>query len=194
MLAPNGRVEVLARVLCTADDRFELDTEVGYGDVLATRLNRFRIRVKAELEQSTIDLFAPLSTIGEPSVQESARSAHQCRVGWWDTGSWVDTLPSGAASAGTVDDYERARVAAGWPAMGTRDRARRADPGRDRRRPRSPSTSRRAATPARSSSSGWTRAQASAVAPLAQLRSRRPVDDAAALGRRSASSRRSPAS
>lgn len=119
VLAPNGRVEVLARVLCTAEDRFELDTEVGYGDVLAIRLNRFRIRVKAELEQSTVDLFALLSTIGEPSVQESARSAHQCRVGWWDAGCWVDTLPSGAASTGTVDDYERARVAAGWPAMGS---------------------------------------------------------------------------
>ena len=61
VLAPNGRVEVLARVLCTAEDRFELDTEVGYGDVLASRLNRFRIRVNAEIEQSTIDLFAPLT-------------------------------------------------------------------------------------------------------------------------------------
>ena len=48
---PNGRVEVLARVLCVGDDRFELDTEAGYGDVLAARLNRFRIRVKAEVEQ-----------------------------------------------------------------------------------------------------------------------------------------------
>ena len=56
MLAPNGRVEVLARVLCVADDRFELDTEAGYGDVLAARLNRFRIRVKAEVEQSTVDV------------------------------------------------------------------------------------------------------------------------------------------
>jgi tRNA-modifying protein YgfZ len=118
VLAPNGRVEVLARVLCTAEDRFELDTEVGYGDVLATRLNRFRIRVKAELEQSTVDLFAPVGDIGEFSVQESARSAHQSRVGWWETGRWVDELPSGAL-IGTNDDYERARVAAGWPAMGS---------------------------------------------------------------------------
>lgn len=118
VLAPNGRVEVLARVLCTAEDRFELDTEVGYGDVLASRLNRFRLRVNAEVEQSTIDLFAPLSDIGESSQQESVRSAHQCRVGWWDTGRWVEDLPPGAP-VGTFDDYERARVAAGWPAMGS---------------------------------------------------------------------------
>jgi folate-binding protein YgfZ len=118
VLAPNGRVDVLARVLCTAADRFELDTEVGYGDVLATRLNRFRIRVKAEIEQSTVDLFAPLDDIGEPSQQKSDGSAHQYRVGWWGRGLWADALPP-KASLGTADDYERARVAAGWPAMGS---------------------------------------------------------------------------
>jgi tRNA-modifying protein YgfZ len=116
VLAPNGRVEVLARVLCVADDRFELDTEAGYGDVLATRLNRFRIRVKAELEQSTAELY---SNIGERSEQIPASTAHQCsRIGWWDRGGWLDAMPDGAV-AGTFADYERARVAAGWPAMGT---------------------------------------------------------------------------
>ena len=60
MLAPNGRVEVLARVLCVSDDRFELDTDAGFGDVLAARLDRFRIRVKAELEQSTVALCGEL--------------------------------------------------------------------------------------------------------------------------------------
>jgi tRNA-modifying protein YgfZ len=120
VLAPNGRVEVLARVSCVGDDRFELDTEAGYGDVLAARLDRFRIRVKAELERAVVELFAPLSNIGESSVQESVRSAHQSRVGWWNTGQWMDAPPSGASSAGaTVDDYERARIEAGWPAMGS---------------------------------------------------------------------------
>jgi folate-binding protein YgfZ len=92
VLAPNGRVDVLARVLCAADGRFDLDTEVGFGDVLGERLNRFRIRVKAELESSTADLpdDTPL-------------------VGWWGDGVWL----------ADVDDYETARVAAGWPAMGT---------------------------------------------------------------------------
>ncbi len=115
VLAPNGRVEVLGRVLCTAEDRFELDTEVGYGDVLATRLNRFRIRVKAELEQSTITLF----TNCEPTMPKSASTAHSSRIGWWDRGAWVDAVPSGASSVGTTEDYERARVLAGWPAMGS---------------------------------------------------------------------------
>ena len=29
------------------------------------------------------------------------------------------TLPAGASVTGTFDDYERARIGAGWPAMGT---------------------------------------------------------------------------
>jgi tRNA-modifying protein YgfZ len=119
LLTPNGRVDVLARVLYVSDERFELDTEAGYGDVLAARLNRFRIRVKAELEQSTVDLFVPIGDIGERSEQESAGSAHQSRVGWWDRGEWRSVLPSGASPNASIDDYERARVAVGWPAMGT---------------------------------------------------------------------------
>jgi tRNA-modifying protein YgfZ len=117
VLAPNGRVEVLARVLCVADDRFELDTETGFGATLVERLNRFRIRVKAELELSTTTLFLE---IGERSQQESAATAHQsARVGWWNRGTWLGALPDGASADGTLDDYERARVAAGWPAMGS---------------------------------------------------------------------------
>ena len=116
VLAPNGRVEVLARVLCIGDDRFELDTEAGFGDALAARLNRFRIRIKAEVEQSTTTLHV---NIGEPTQQKTAATAHQSRIGWWNTGQWLDAPPSGAPATGTMEDYERARIDAGWPAMGS---------------------------------------------------------------------------
>jgi folate-binding protein YgfZ len=92
VLAPNGRVDVLGRLLCVADDRFDIDTEPGFGDFLEQRLNRFRIRVKAELEHATADLPAATPLIG-----------------WWGQGVWLDG----------VDDYELARVGAGWPAMGS---------------------------------------------------------------------------
>jgi len=90
VLAPNGRVDVLARIQCESEERFELDTEAGFGDELAQRLSRFKIRVKAEIATEPRDL----------------AGAH--RVGWWGTGEWT----VGA-------DYETARVAAGWPAMGS---------------------------------------------------------------------------
>ena len=115
VLAPNGRVEVLARVLCAADGSLRARHR---GRIrrrpVSDRLNRFRIRVKADLEQSTL-LYANC----EPARAEIASTAHSSRIGWWNTGQWFDDLPSGASSAGTIDDYERARVAAGWPAMGT---------------------------------------------------------------------------
>ena len=116
VLAPNGRVDVLARVLRVNDDRFDVDTDVGYGDVLAARLDRFRIRVKADLEQSTTTLHANCL----PTTQDLASTAQSSRIGWWNTGQWMDTPPSAASPTdGTVDDYERARIEAGWPAMGT---------------------------------------------------------------------------
>ena len=90
VLAPNGRVDVLARVRCVSDDTFELDTEPGFGQVLAERLNRFRIRVDAGI------------TAGERDIDGSTV------CGWWGTGEW----PTGA-------DYEERRIVAGWPAMGS---------------------------------------------------------------------------
>jgi folate-binding protein YgfZ len=49
-LQPTGKVDVLARVKMAGDDRFELDTDPGFGTVLEARLNRFKIRVKATVE------------------------------------------------------------------------------------------------------------------------------------------------
>ena len=89
VLAPNGRVDVLARIHAVSDEHFELDTEAGFGDLLAARLNRFKIRVQAELTTESRDL----------------SDAH--RVGWWGIGEWTGGR-----------DYEAARIAAGWPAMG----------------------------------------------------------------------------
>ena len=93
VLAPNGRVDVLARVLCAADDRFELDTEVGFGDVLA--------RPAQPLPHPRQGRARDLD--GRPAGRD-ARSS--------------DGGATACGSAG-VDDYETARVEAGWPAMGT---------------------------------------------------------------------------
>ena len=49
VLQPNGKVEVLARVARLAPDHFRLDTDPGFGEVLAVRLKRFKIRVKADI-------------------------------------------------------------------------------------------------------------------------------------------------
>jgi tRNA-modifying protein YgfZ len=50
LLQPTGKVDVLARVTMVDEERFELDTDHGFGSELEARLNRFKIRVKATVE------------------------------------------------------------------------------------------------------------------------------------------------
>lgn len=109
-LEPTGKIVVLARAWRTAEDTMVLDTDRGFGDVLTERLNRFRIRVKAELEP------LPWTSL----VVHGAEGAGDV-VGWWNTGR--DRLgpgptPPDDVPEGTGDDVEWARVGVGWPAMG----------------------------------------------------------------------------
>jgi folate-binding protein YgfZ len=50
LLQPTGRVDVLAGVARTADDEFTFDVDAGWADELVARLNRFKIRVKVDVE------------------------------------------------------------------------------------------------------------------------------------------------
>jgi len=50
LLQPTGKVDVLARVTMVDEERFEFDTDPGFGSALEARLNRFKIRVKATVE------------------------------------------------------------------------------------------------------------------------------------------------
>lgn len=77
VLDPSGKVVSLARIHRVDDQSFVLDTDAGFGEVLLSRLNRFKIRVNAE------------STLEEASEIE----------------------PS--------PEHEAARIAAGWPRMGS---------------------------------------------------------------------------
>jgi folate-binding protein YgfZ len=53
VLEPTGRVVVLARLQRAGADRFQLVVDGGFGDALLARLQRFKLRVKAELSLVT---------------------------------------------------------------------------------------------------------------------------------------------
>jgi tRNA-modifying protein YgfZ len=72
VLEPSGKVESLARVTRTGDDRFDFDTDAGFGEALAARLNRFKIRVKAEIS------VVPAASDAPSAEHEAARVA----AGW----------------------------------------------------------------------------------------------------------------
>ena len=49
ILQPQGKVDALVRVTRTADDAVVLDVDHGWGEAVIARLNRFKLRVKADV-------------------------------------------------------------------------------------------------------------------------------------------------
>jgi folate-binding protein YgfZ len=121
ILAPQGKVDAWFRVTRESDDSFLLDVDTGWGDALAARINRFKLRVKADVERVDDNYIAIRYASSDPTPYASS-GGRAIAVDWFGfTG--VDLLgpsisiPPGVPE-GTVDDYERWRVAAALPAMG----------------------------------------------------------------------------
>ena len=59
VLDPSGKVDSLARVTRVGDDAYDFDTDAGFGEALAARLARFKIRVRAEITARPADRDRP---------------------------------------------------------------------------------------------------------------------------------------
>ena len=113
LLQPQGKVDAWLRV-STGDDEaaFVLDVDGGFGDAVIARLNRFKLRVKVDIEQ-----------LGRRCVAfrgDGASEQHGLAAEWPGI-EGVDSIgdaAGGVGRRGTLDDYERARIEAGVPAMG----------------------------------------------------------------------------
>ena len=101
LLQPNGKVDVLARVERTADDEFVFDVDGGWGDALVARLNRFKIRVKVDVDALPWRVLAVRGVDGVDDV-----------IG-------ADPAPPDGVREGTLAELEATRIDAGWPAMGS---------------------------------------------------------------------------
>jgi tRNA-modifying protein YgfZ len=115
LLQPTGRIDVLLRVWRTDDERFVLDTDAGFGDVLVARVNRFKIRVKADVSSLDWRCIA---------VRTSDGTAADGVDGLASWGRGVDVLgptvrPPDGVAGGSSDQLLAARIEAGWPAMGS---------------------------------------------------------------------------
>ena len=87
VLDPTGKVDTLARITRSDDDTFVLDTDAGFGEGLAARIDRFKIRVDAEVTQ------APASRDEPSAPHEAARVA----AGWPRMGAEIvpgETIPA----------------------------------------------------------------------------------------------------
>jgi folate-binding protein YgfZ len=116
LLQPTGRVDALVRITRRGDDELALDTDVGFGEAVAARVLRFRIRVRAEVEPIAGHWIAVRPEPGETNVPELPGA-----VAAW--GGGVDLFgeaptPPACREAG-IAELESARIEAGWPAMGS---------------------------------------------------------------------------
>lgn len=122
VLQPGGKVEVLARVTRLADDAWLLDTDAGWGDALAARLTRFRLRTKVNLARpdwTVVAVRGPRAVVPE---QAPAGTVAVADATWPGLAGFDLIGPAPAAPAGAVavdaGDLEVARVEAGIPRMG----------------------------------------------------------------------------
>jgi folate-binding protein YgfZ len=122
LLSPEGRVEVLARVVRVDEDTFQLDTDAGFAEVLVARLRRFVLRSKLTIERSE---WSCVSVRG-PSARDWPGLTAPVVVpvdwpGWVGVdlfGAPADlVVPEELASCGEAA-WEAARIEAGVPAMG----------------------------------------------------------------------------
>ncbi len=112
VLQPTGKVDVLVRVRRSADDTFVLDTEAGWGERLVARLQRFKLRTKADIATLDWPAVAVRGVAGEPPA--GALVAVPGVDGY-------DLIGPDAPVGDAVDDadaLEHERIAARWPSMG----------------------------------------------------------------------------
>lgn len=89
LLDPAGKVVALARVARTGEQRFELDTDAGFGEVLLARLDRFKIRVKA----------ATSLVPATPAEPDPEAERERIAIGWPRMGREI--VPGATIPAGT---------------------------------------------------------------------------------------------
>jgi tRNA-modifying protein YgfZ len=143
LLQPAGKVDALVRVTRLAPDALLVDVDEGHGGPVLNRLNRFKLRTKAEIVPGHIDLMA----LRGPGALDAARVAEatldpelgaETALGgraaivvtalWPAGGEAADVLvrpgsrltlaDSDRAVEWKTDDWEPERIAAGVPAMG----------------------------------------------------------------------------
>lgn len=126
VLQPTGKVDAWARVTRTEDDVLVLDTDAGAGEALATRLRRFLLRTKAEVEATTVPCVAlrgPGAEAGGPSTGVDSVGPPLRVLAGWPGVEGADLLgegaevPDGVPEVG-LDAYESLRIRSGVPAMG----------------------------------------------------------------------------
>jgi len=125
VLTPQGKLDALVRVTRAGDDELYVDVDAGYGEALATRLARFKLRVKVDIEVldwTCLALRGPdAAALAADAMPPGASLA--LPFGWGGvTGVdlfGADPAPVAAVRRCGVEAWESVRVESGVPVMGT---------------------------------------------------------------------------
>ncbi len=115
LLQPTGKVDAWLRATRIADDEVELDVDGGFGDAVRSRLARFKLRTKVELQVSTRSGHAVRGPGAAELVTDAALPAG------WPGVEGVDLLDGPLPSGVVLVDpsaLEALRIECGVPAMG----------------------------------------------------------------------------
>ncbi|HET6873381.1 MAG TPA: hypothetical protein VFH70_01290 [Acidimicrobiales bacterium] len=112
LLAPNGKVDALVRATRLDAEDWLLDTDGGYGEAVRARLDRFKLRTKAQFaaEEASVVRFAG-------PVPDGLDALVTIRSPWPGLDA-TDVITRAAVEAKPSAEYERWRIAAGIPRMG----------------------------------------------------------------------------
>jgi folate-binding protein YgfZ len=116
LLQPQGKVEAWLRVARVADDELLLDVDGGFGEAVIARLDRFKLRTKADLVPLPWRCVSVRGTTAGPSAGLALDAAWPEVVGVDVLGE--DPAPPEGVREGTADELEELRIRCGVPAMG----------------------------------------------------------------------------
>ncbi len=120
LLQPTGKVAAWLRATRLADDAVLLDVDPGFGDAVAGRLRRFKLRTKADIDLDTwkgLAVRGPGSEAVPPPTGALALPAGWPGVEGADLVS-ADPLGNVQLPLAEVEALEALRIEAGVPAMG----------------------------------------------------------------------------
>jgi folate-binding protein YgfZ len=122
VLAPDGKVDALARVIRMDEEVFHLDTDAGHGGALMARLARFKLRSRFELDALDWGCVALRGqALPEPSQLRAAASAPFDWNGWRGVdllGPAEEIQVPASVHWCSEPSFEAARIESGIPVMG----------------------------------------------------------------------------
>jgi folate-binding protein YgfZ len=124
ILTPQGKLDAFVRVTRTGDEELILDVDGGFGDVVAARLARFKLRVHVDIEPLSwrcVALRGPRAATAAMGLAERAGTSLAPTFSWNGV-SGVDLLGDAPETDGlracSIEAWEAVRVEAGIPVMG----------------------------------------------------------------------------